>query len=278
MRDGSAEVTAASFIQRQWRARDKELGHDIELKRALEREGKAGRILYHVAASDAFVAILWMVNAMAVMMVGIGIKLAIYNPKAAADSFFSFEQRLEMNLSVSLVFFIQLFHTVAVYDVGSFDLESLTAHITPLGIVVVRLVLLVCGFCLSWVDMSPMANTCVQVPFALLQCALMIVYDKNHARIIAEGVDHGEDSVYTFLPMALMVLRHKVRKMQDLAGINRTIKSPRTSKGDRLSWYSQVALTTPRRQGEGKAWDSHVERKPSPFTSLREEEEPSLEI
>jgi len=225
----SAEVKAACVIQKRWRARDKAMAKDTELEKAKEREGKAGRILYHVAASDATIAFLWQANAMAVMLVGIGIKLAIYNPKATDDAFFSFEQRLEFNLSVSIVFFIQLFHTVAVYDVGSYDYESLSKHGTPLCIALVRVLLLVGGFCVSWADMSPMTNSCVQVPFALAQTGLMILYDKNRQRIVALGIDHGETSVYNFMPMALTILRHKVRRFQDLAGIDRTIRSSRRS-------------------------------------------------
>ena len=55
---------------------------------------------------------LWQLKTICVMLVGVGIKLAIYNPSASASAFFSQHQRLLLGGALAACFFTQMAHTV----------------------------------------------------------------------------------------------------------------------------------------------------------------------
>jgi hypothetical protein len=63
----------------------------------------------HVIAQGGVKASFWMVffifKCLAVWLVGVGIKIALYDPVAPADAFFSHEQRLQLGLSSALCYF-----------------------------------------------------------------------------------------------------------------------------------------------------------------------------
>jgi hypothetical protein len=55
---------------------------------------------------NVFNMLLWQVKALAIMLVGVGVKLAIYKPAASPHKHYALQQRVELGLSAAAVFFV----------------------------------------------------------------------------------------------------------------------------------------------------------------------------
>merc|ERR1711871_149787 len=65
-------------------------------------EPKAVRIVSKMHLYNVLTTFLWETKAFAVMLVGVGVKLALYNPKASPEAHFAQAQRLELGLSLAV--------------------------------------------------------------------------------------------------------------------------------------------------------------------------------
>ena len=209
----SKETRAAITVQRQWRLRHKSVKIN---ERHVEMEKRAGSVLYSAAVHDALVTFLWQMNAVATMLVGVGIKLAIYKPTAAGDAFFSLEQRLQLNIAVVFVFGIQLLHASFIMDRDFLTASSLRKHPLPLVVFGARFLLLGVGLSSSWLELTPVANMWVQTAFAVAQWVLIHVHAVTRTKIA-----HRDVNIYFFMPLAFTTLRNKAKRFQVAAGIDR---------------------------------------------------------
>lgn len=192
-------------------------------ERHIEMEKRAGSVLYAAAAHDAMVSFLWQMNAVATMLVGVGIKLALYNPEK--DGAHPLEQRLQVNVGIVFVFGIQLFHATFVMDHELFSLDSLRQNPLPIAIFTARFLLLGAGFGLSWLDLSPAENMWGQTASVVAQWVLI----HAHAAVRAK-ITHEEVNVYLFVPSAFTTLRNKVKRVQKNMGVHVPVREARQSK------------------------------------------------
>jgi hypothetical protein len=217
----SAETKAARAIQAHYRRwRDSVRPGQVNYKalaldeRHIEMEKRAASVLYSAAVHDALVTFLWQMNAVATMLVGVGIKLAIYNPQE--DGAHPLEQRLQLNVAVVFVFGIQLFHAAFLMDRDFLSLSSLSQHPLPMVVFTARFLLLGVGLGLSWLDLSPAENMWGQTASAVAQWVLIHVHASARTKIT-----HQDVNIYFFMPSAFTTLRNKAKRFQISAGIDR---------------------------------------------------------
>jgi hypothetical protein len=183
-------------------------------ERHIEMEKRAGSVLYAAAAHDALVTFLWQMNAVATMLVGVGIKLAIYNPQE--DGAHPLEQRLQLNVAIVFVFGIQLVHAAFLMDRDLLTLSSLREHPMPIAVFTARFLLLGLGLGLSWLDLSPAENMWGQTASAVAQWALIRAHDSARRKITRQDLN-----IYFFMPSAFTTLRNKAKRFRNIAGIDR---------------------------------------------------------
>ena len=182
-------------------------------ERRVEMEKRAGSVLYSAAVHDALVTFLWQINAVATMLVGVGIKLAIYNPEE--NGAHPLEQRLQLNVAIVFVFGVQLFHAAFIMDRDFLTLSSLRQHPLPIAVFTARFLLLGVGLGLSWFDLSPAGNMWGQTASAVAQVVLIHVYASARTKITHERVN-----VYFFMPSAFTTLRNKAKRFRIDADIS----------------------------------------------------------
>lgn len=98
-------------------------------------EAKAEKVVSTMHLYNLFNCFLWEVMALSVMLVGVGVKLAIYSPLASPTAHFAFEQRLAIGMPVGICFGVQLFHTLMVKTRHHYSWRALRDH--PIHVCVV---------------------------------------------------------------------------------------------------------------------------------------------
>jgi len=138
-------------------------------------------------------------KALSVLLAGVGIKIAIYNPDAAADAAFALEQRLLLGLSLMLCFFLQML--MAPLHIG---LRWYYRHMsTRLELELVgRLGLLACMGGICAVELKPWAFVCVQAVLSMAQ--IVLLHEQQRRPYHPLPTDHQElaGSEETILPSA----------------------------------------------------------------------------
>ena len=148
---------------------------------------------------------LWQVKACGVMLVGVGVKLAMYAPTAAADEHFAHPQRLEISIACGVCFCVQLFHCIAVKNLHHYSCKSLRAHPVHVLVVLSRVALLLGNIVgLSQLELVPWKFISLQAGLAVLQCILLHL--QEHQFKITSGKAHPMAK----LPKALKTLRHSI--------------------------------------------------------------------
>ena len=166
-------------------------------------------IVIHMRLYNVVNTLLWQVKALAIMLVGVGVKLAIYSPRASPVAHYAAPQRLEVSLSLTLVFLIQILHLVFIKTRHHYSLAALAAH--PLHVVILasRLVALVASAALSAARLEPLVFLWLQAAFASLQCAL------SHAQDSRGAIHSANSHPMTALPGALHALHQRRAKQRD---------------------------------------------------------------
>ena len=80
----------------------------------MEHEKMAQPLLLRAKAWNGLQQILWLIMAMAIMLVGVGVKLAIYRPDAAPDAHYALASRMLVGVPMAVTFGIQLFYTMVI--------------------------------------------------------------------------------------------------------------------------------------------------------------------
>jgi hypothetical protein len=174
-------------------------------------EAKATRVLLTMALYNVFNTFMWQTNALCIMLVGVGVKLAIYNPTASPTAHFAAAQRLEMGLPLSLVFFIQLFRTIFISNWHHYSWSALKEQPTHTFVVLGRIALMVA---MILVVLQPIGPLPVMVELALLaigQCALMQLQDFKFP------IKSLHEHPMRALPNALLALQQKRKRAEDRA-------------------------------------------------------------
>ena len=200
------ETKAAKAIQAHYRRSKGYTALALD-QRHLEMEKRADAVLYSAAVHDALVTFLWQMNAVATMLVGVGIKLAIYNPQE--DGAHPLEQRLQLNVAIVFVFGVQLFHAAFIMDRDFLTLSSLRQHPLPMAVFTARFLLLGVGLSLSWLDLSPAENMWGQTASAVAQWVLIHVHASARTKIT-----HRDVNIYFFVPSAFTTLRNQAKRLR----------------------------------------------------------------
>jgi len=116
---------------------------------------------------------LWQLKTICVMLVGVAIKLALYNPAASATALHAEEQRLLLGMALGTLFFIQMAHTVVVdfhnYAHGAW-IKQQPGH---LAVVVARITLTGAHFGTSFIELQPYVFLPLQASFCVVQTLLI---------------------------------------------------------------------------------------------------------
>lgn len=126
---------------------------------------------------NSFNALLWQLKALAIMLVGVAVKLAIYNPTAPPTAHYALDQRMELGLPSTAVFLIQLFHALAIKNRHHYSVSQLTAQPAHAAVLVGRIGLLAGAIGICFAPLTPIAHLWAHAGLALLQCALSHLQD-----------------------------------------------------------------------------------------------------
>jgi len=173
---------------------------------------RAEAVIIRMRLYNLFNNLLWQAKALAIMLVGVGVKLAIYKPNASATAHYAFQQRLLLSLSATGVFFIQLFHALFIKTRHHYSWATLCNQPLHTALVAVRIILLAASGSLCTAQLPPMIFLWVQTGTALLQCALSHLLDFKFA------VTSGNQHPMRMMPQALHALHQNRIKVRDEAG------------------------------------------------------------
>jgi hypothetical protein len=174
-------------------------------------ERKAHRTLLSAMLQNEVGNFLWQTRAMTVMLVGVSVKLAIYNPEAETDAYFSLQQRLGLGVPMTISFAINLFESVFFQNRHHYFAASqifkypwhfvcLASRVGVMGTTI--------GICFS--PLTPAVQLWVQASLAVVQCALLHVQDHKCA------IDSHKMHPAAALPQALHALRQRAQRHREI--------------------------------------------------------------
>ena len=188
------------------------LKHMITMKsQDAQFEMHAQPILLHMRLYNVFNGFLWQLKAMSIMLVGVGVKLALYKPEAAADEYFSLEQRINLALPLVLCFSVQLTHSIFVKNRHHYTCTNARRFPVHMSVVSGRVLLLMISAGLAAVELTPVVFLCIQALLSLMQCVLLHVQDFK--AIIKSPIPHPMAA----MPDALQSLQGRRKRAKDAA-------------------------------------------------------------
>jgi hypothetical protein len=140
-------------------------------------EGKAQAILLRMRLYNVLNAILWQAKSLAVMLVGVGVKLARYNPMASPNAHFALAQRLELCIPLAVCFAIQLFHSLFVKTKHHYSWKRLAEQPMHVLVVLARISIIVGLPLLAFIRIEPLFLMLVLAGVSVVQCALLQAHD-----------------------------------------------------------------------------------------------------
>ena len=163
---------------------------------------------------NLFNALLWQAKALAIMLVGVAVKLAIYKPDASPDEHFAAEQRLELAVPSAIVFFIQLLHCIAVKNRHHYSCGVLLDQPQHVCVLLGRVGVLIAMVALSVLRVQPLAFLWLQAGLAVVQCALSHVQDFKYP------ISSPNAHPMRIMPQALHALHQCRVRARDEAGLS----------------------------------------------------------
>lgn len=174
-------------------------------------EKKAHHTLLAAMLQNELGNFLWQTRAVTVMLVGVAVKLAIYNPVAETDAFFSLQQRLGLGVPMTISFAINFFESVffqnrhhyyALSQISKFP--SHFACLAARGAVMGSTI----GICFA--PMTPAVQLAAQASLAVVQCALLHLQDHKC------NIDSHKMHPAASLPQALHALRQRAQRNRNV--------------------------------------------------------------
>ena len=166
----------------------------------------AERMLIQMKLYNLLNSLLWEGMALSVMLVGIGVKLAIYAPMASPSAHYAFEQRVEIGVPLGVCFFLQIFHSVLVKHRHHYSARGLIEQPAHLLVLLVRLLLLTGCPLVCLLPLPPLYVTLVLAALSVAQCAMLQLHEfKYNIRSARPHPMHK-------LPNALLALQHKRKR------------------------------------------------------------------
>jgi len=101
---------------------------DINENLSPEKAAKAYRIMHVGRLYNVAGAFLWQTKAQSIMLVGVAVKLAIYNPNSPADDPAAAEQRFAVGIPIAICFSIQLIHGIFIKNFHHYSRANVLLH------------------------------------------------------------------------------------------------------------------------------------------------------
>lgn len=140
-------------------------------------EGKAQAILLKMRLYNVLNAVLWQAKSLAVMLVGVGVKLAMYDPMASPNAHFAPAQRLEICIPLAVCFAIQLFHSLFVKTRHHYSWNRLREQPMHALVVLARIAIIIGLPFVALIRVEPVVLMLVLAGVSVVQCALLQAHD-----------------------------------------------------------------------------------------------------
>jgi len=171
----------------------------------------AERVLLKMRLYNCLGTFLWQIKTCGVMLGGVGVKLAIYNPLSDPTYLNAEAQRVEIAAATAVCFAAQLFHCVYVKNWHNYSLAGLAAHPLHCAVVLSRVGLMVGNTVgLTQLQLEPWKFVSAQAGLAITQCVLLHL--QEHGAKITSDKIHPMAA----LPAALKSVRHAVNERKDM--------------------------------------------------------------
>jgi hypothetical protein len=168
-------------------------------------EDKAQRMLLSARAFNVLTTFLWQAKAMAVMLVGTGVKIAMSNPFSKAVGGPALQLRYLIGLSVAVTFGVQYANSF-LRSRHHYTASVLPKHPKHALVLAARLASLGAGVAVCQLPLQPLYLLCAQAGLAVLQCALLHAQEHRFP-ISSSNKPSGAD-----LPTGLHALRMKAQR------------------------------------------------------------------
>ena len=149
--------------------------------------------------------LIWEVLAVSVMLVGVGIKLALYDPTASGSAFFALNQRLTVSMPLAIAFGGTMVHTFMKnrhhYDACFVWVCRNKDHAV---IVALRIGVIVAMIAFSWAHLEPVAFMGLQAALTLIQTLLMHAQESPAFEIKSDNPHPFADLSEIFNRMRIM--------------------------------------------------------------------------
>ena len=176
-------------------------------------ESKAIRVLLHMRLYNMLNTLLWDVKALSIMLVGVGVKLAIYAPMASPTAHFALTQRLELGLPLMCCFAVQLIHTLFVKTRHLYSWHAVGEQ--PMHFVVVgcRWLLILSLGLASFIPVAPLPFLSILAAISIAQVLMLQAHDFRWALSNTQMRPHPMAE----LPNALLALQNRRKRGADEA-------------------------------------------------------------
>ena len=129
---------------------------------------EAQRLLLKIRATNVFADFLWQINAMAVMLTGVAIKLVLYSPTGNASPHSIIATRLIICCPIVLCFTVQLTHCVVLKNRHHYTLSTMKEQTGHTLVLSVRVAMLILQISLTWIISTDRENVEIATPYRFL--------------------------------------------------------------------------------------------------------------
>ena len=179
-------------------------------------EAKAVRILRHMRLYNVLNTLLWEFKALTVMLTGVGVKLAMYKPRASPTAHFARAQRLELGIPIAGVFAIQLFHTIFVKNRHHYSLRTMREHPVHVLVVTSRIVLIAAYPLVgAFFELEPWSLLLVYAAMCVAQVTLLQIHD------FKANIHSNNQHPMREMPNALQSLQQKRKRAAETADMKK---------------------------------------------------------
>ena len=149
--------------------------------------------------------VLWQFKAMCIMLVGVAVKLVLYNPEAPADAHYAQEQRTFFSLSLVCAFNCQFLYAIYILRRHYKGYHWISEHPFHAGILLARLMLSGLMIGLGYLELEPGDFMYVMVSCSVVQ-AFLVHFHSGHPKCnIQSDAQHPHHGT----PETLIALRVK---------------------------------------------------------------------
>ena len=147
--------------------------------KAASHEAMAQPLLLHAKMWTVVQQTLWQAMAISIMLVGVGVKLCVYNPIAEPHAHYALPLRLLVGVSAMAVFALQLFYSMVIRRRQFYrrPLSLITTQPYHCAVVLLQLIALAAQALLGLAPLMPVSMLAGQAALGLIQCVLLHLHD-----------------------------------------------------------------------------------------------------